>query len=31
VFNEEGNVTETYVGEIPSRKSNWVRRNCAGT
>ena len=31
VFNEEGNVTETYAGEIPSRKSNRVRRNCAGT
>ena len=30
VFNEEGNVTETHAGEIPSRKSNWVRRNCAG-
>ena len=31
VFNEEGNVTETHAGEIPSRKSNRVRRNCAGT
>ena len=30
VFNEEGNVTETHAGEIPSRKSNRVRRNCAG-
>ena len=28
VLNEEGNVTETYAGEIPSRKSNRVRRNC---
>ena len=31
VFNEEGNVTETHAGEIPSRKSNRVRPNCAGT
>ena len=31
VFNEEGNVTETHAGEIPSRKSNRVRRNCGGT
>jgi hypothetical protein len=31
VFNEEGNVTETHAGEIPSRKSNRVRRTCAGT
>jgi hypothetical protein len=31
VFNEEGNVTETHAGETPSRKSNWVRRNCGGT
>ena len=31
VFNEEGNVTETHAREIPSRKSNRVRRNCAGT
>jgi len=31
VFNEEGNVTETHAGEIPSRKSNRVCRNCAGT
>ena len=30
VFNEEGNVTETHAGEIPSGKSNRVRRNCAG-
>ena len=30
VFNEEGNVTETHAGEIPSRKSNRVRRNCGG-
>jgi hypothetical protein len=30
VFNEEGNVTETHTGEIPSRKSNRVRRNCGG-
>ena len=31
VFNEEGNVTETHAGEIPSRKSNRVRRNRSGT
>ena len=31
VFNEEGNVTETHAGEIPSRKSNRVRRKCGGT
>jgi len=31
VFNEEGNLTETHAGEIPSRKSNRVRRNCGGT
>ena len=31
VLNEEGNVTETHAGEIPSRKSNRVRRNCGGT
>ena len=31
VFNEEGNVTETHTGEIPSRKSNPVRRKCGGT
>ena len=30
VFNEEGNVTETHAGEIPSRKSNRVHRNCGG-
>ena len=30
VFNDEGNVTETHAGEIPSRKSNRVRRNCGG-
>jgi hypothetical protein len=30
VLNEEGNVTETHAGEIRSRKSNRVRRNCAG-
>jgi|GEM_PF-1092902 len=30
VFNEEGKVTETHAGEIPSRKSNRVRRNCGG-
>ena len=30
VLNEEGNVTETNTGEIPSRKSNRVRRNCGG-
>ena len=30
VFNEEGNLTETHAGEIPSRKSNRVRRNCGG-
>ena len=30
LFNEEGNVTETYAGEIPSRKSNRVRRECGG-
>jgi hypothetical protein len=30
VFNEEGNVTETHAGEIPSRKSNRVRRNSGG-
>jgi hypothetical protein len=28
VLNEEGNVTETHAGEIRSRKSNQVRRNC---
>ena len=28
VFNEEGNVTETHAGEMRSRKSNQVRRNC---
>jgi hypothetical protein len=31
VFNEEGNVAETHAGEIPSRESNPVRRNCAGS
>ena len=31
VLNEEGNVTETHAGEIPSRKSNRVRRNRGGT
>jgi hypothetical protein len=31
VFNEEGNVTETHAGKIPSRKSNRVRRNRGGT
>jgi len=30
VLNEEGNVTETHAGEVPSRKSNRVRRNCGG-
>ena len=31
VFNKEGKVTETYAGEIPSRKSNGVCPNCGGT
>jgi hypothetical protein len=30
VLNEQGNVTETHAGEIPSRKSNRVRRNGGG-
>ena len=28
VFDEDGSVTEIHAGEIPSRKSNRVRRNC---
>jgi hypothetical protein len=31
VFDKEGHVTETHAGEMPSRKSNPVRRNCGRT